>query len=71
MKITKENLINLGFTPVNGFADNFELHKNGVKVFTKRDFNTGKFFLYKNAKHLSSSLETIEQVLALVPEISV
>lgn len=71
MKITKENLVNLGFIPLNGFIDNFELHKNGVKVFIKKDVNTDKFFLYKNAKHLNSALETIEQVLALVPEISV
>jgi hypothetical protein len=71
MKITKENLVNLGFVPLNGFIDNFELHKNGVKVFIKKDVNTDKFFLYKNAKHLNSAAETIEQVLALVPEISV
>lgn len=71
MKITKENLIPFGFNPVNGFIDNFELVKGDTKVFIKKDVNTQKFFVYKNGKHLNSAAETIEQVLALVPEISV
>ncbi len=70
MKITKENLLALGFSPLNGFLDNFELTK-GVKVFVKKDVNTGKFYVYKNAKHIHSSVDSIEQLLALVPEISV